>query len=922
MLAAALGTSGSVATLAAQSDQKPTAPTAPPANPVPAVAPQQDEQQPDQTPDEGDKTDKTDTDGKGKKGRGGKRADREKEDDQDGRPSDEVSIDATEQNKIGDVFIYTGYVDARYQNIRLQADRVEYNDTTNDSVAEGNVVFDQGASQRVTARRAEINLATKLGTFYDATGFTDRTATGEFLYYTATRIDKTGPNEYVLYDADVTACEDSIPKWSFSAKKAKLRVDDRVRLRNAVFDIKGKPIFWLPYASIPISRRERQSGFLLPRFGNSNTKGFTYSQAYYQTLGRSADATIRGDYFSARGLGLGFEFRARTDERSGINFGTYLVKDRLFGEDGPDQGGSAFYIEGVQYLPHGWLAVADVRVTSNLAFRRVFSETFEEIINPQERSTFYVNNNYNAYSFNLLSESDSTAIREQDPDRPDDSSDFSINIRHLPSAEVLSFDRPVYKDWPIYFSFDAAAEGLRRTERVNDTLVFETPNVVQRLDFAPRFTFPLALPLGGWAITPAVTLRSTFYSNSLNPTGRRFDPRFFTLDPNDPRIPVVPTDDANKRIVELFDLDNAGLVSGDDVSRFYAEFTLDVRPPALGRVFDHDDGSPWFKHVIEPYLTYRRIAGISNFERIPIFDEKDAIANTNELEYGITNRFFVRRRERGTAGPKSAKEIADSADDDDADAPADRKKGGGTGGQAHELLALTVRQKYFFDPTFGGILSRVRRNQFYPINTFSGFSYSGIERRFSPINVQARVRPLSALFGDLRLDYDVQRNGVKDVGLTAGVRKRTWSISETYFFARRFRAFRGRVEPGTYAGNQWITSLDLGDATRGFYGGSRLNIDFTDRVDATDGDDGISEGRLLNSRSYFGYSWDCCGVQLNMATYNLPSSLRRETSFYFTFTLGGIGSIGNENIGQPTQTRRLGRGRGGKRALLDLPEDR
>ena len=91
----------------------------------------------------------------------------------------------------------------------------------------------------------------------------------------------------------------------------------------------------------------------------------------------------------------------------------------------------------------------------------------------------------------------------------------------------------------------------------------------------------------------------------------------------------------------------------------------------------------------------------------------------------------------------------------------------------------------------------------------------------------------------------------------------------------------------------------------GLYGGTRLNIDFTDRVDESDPEMKLSEGRLLNTRSFLGYSWDCCGVQLNYDTFNLPSGLRRESRLYFTFSLAGLGSIGNENIGQPAQTLRF-----------------
>lgn len=932
VLAAALAPAAPVFSQTPQEGEKPrqtapvVAPTAPPVAPVEAERPDGAEGEDDEE-EEDEKEAGAAADAPAPAEQGPRR--RRNADGDPDRPSNELTIEATEQNKIGDVVIYTGYVDARYQNVRLQADRVEYNTTNDDAIAEGNVIFDQGASQRVTARRAEINIATKLGTFYDATGFTDRTPTGEFLYYTASRIDKVGPDEYVLYDADVTACEDSVPKWSFTADEARLRVNDRVRLRNALFDIKGKPVFYVPYASIPINRRERQSGFLLPRFGNSNAKGFTYTQAYYQTLGRSADATIRGDYFSARGLGLGLEFRARTDERSGINFGSFLVFDRLWGEEGPDQGGSAFFVDGVQYLPQGWIAVADVRVTSNLAFRRTFSDSFEEIINPAERSTLYFNNNTGRYSVNLLFESDSTAIQERDIDRPQLTADYNINIRHLPSIELLTYDRPLWKDWPVYFSFDVAADGLRRRERIGDTTVFATPNVVQRLDLMPRFTFPVPLDLDGWAITPSLTLRSTFYSNSLNPQARRFDPRFFTLDPNDPRlIPVTPSSDTGGvDVITFFDPNNPSLVVGENLTRNYAELAVDVRPPAFARVFTNDEGQPAYKHVVEPYLVYRKIGGIGDdISRVILFDERDAVADTNELEYGIVNRWFVRRRERGIAGgggggrKRRAERAREGENDDDEDEDEDERESGGEG-QPHELLSLTVRQKYFFDPTFGGALSRTRRNQFYPITTFSGFSYGGIERRFSPVNVVLRARPLSTLFADLRFDYDVQRNGIKDVALTAGARGQTWSVNQTYYFNRRFRAFRGRVEPGTYSGNQWITAFDLGDVKRGLYGGTRLNIDFTDRVDESNPEEELSEGRLLNTRSYLGYAWDCCSVQLNYDTFNLPSGLRRESRVYFTFSLAGLGSIGNESIGQPAQTRRINRGRG-RRNLLALPEDR
>ena len=47
--------------------------------------------------------------------------------------------------------------------------------------------------------------------------------------------------------------------------------------------------------------------------------------------------------------------------------------------------------------------------------------------------------------------------------------------------------------------------------------------------------------------------------------------------------------------------------------------------------------------MIEPYLTYRYIAGINNFNRMIRFDHIDTAANTNEVEFGVVNRIFTRR---------------------------------------------------------------------------------------------------------------------------------------------------------------------------------------------------------------------------------------------------------------------------------------
>jgi lipopolysaccharide assembly outer membrane protein LptD (OstA) len=910
-----------------------------------------------------------------------------------------VEVIADKQSKNGDLEIYEGYVNATQGDMRLQADHVTFNSTTHDMVAEGNVIFDQGADQRVTARRAEINWLTKKGIFWDTTGFTNRTQTGDYVFFVAARVEKTGPDTYELYDADVTACEDVIPKWSFKTKRAELKMGDRVIMRNAVFQVRTLPAFVFPYLWIPATRKERKSGFLLPSTGNSNQKGRTLKLAYYQTLGQSADITFRGDVYTQRGIGMGAEFRAQTDEKSYLRLGVFSVKDRLFGAPGVSQGGTAFIGEGVQHLGHGWLAVGNVSLVTSLAFRQVFSDDISQVIDPRRESTFYANNNTNGFSFNFLASNETTTLftPSRNPVTPSAGTNIDIKVRQAPEIDISMYPRRLFDKTPIYFSFDSSVGALKKEAAVDTNVVLVTPAAVQRFDFQPKITVPLAT-VAGIAITPSLALRETFYNASFDPGVAAFDADKFTFDPADPRLD--PSRVEFQPGLKLFDRNALDPISTKDISRHYAELAVDIRPPSFEKTYANEDGTERFKHVIEPYITYRLISGIGDqFNKIIRFDDTDTVADTNEFEYAIVNRFFTRRlssdllrkRRRGPHPIPSMKPVKpgepvtlgeeDKADGDNktpiedagskpgqstSAAPAQKdqakpgepqapeskpkletgeqaelsskdhatkleqeasargRKGkrqtGDTGvlagdgenatTQAYEVLTVRVAQKYFFDRNFGGALIPGQRNQFYPINTLSGFTFGAVARSFSPVNVAARYRPLSSIYADLRMDVGTDDGLVRNITVGGGVRTDKLSVSADYYLSRQIKLQPNGFEAGTFPGDQVGTTIQLGDELRGLYGGARINYDFTNRFVT---DTQVSYGRLMNSRSYIGYGWDCCGVQFNYNTFK--AGLRNESAWSFTFTLAGLGSYGTDQFSQ------LGGGQGarkrGKRSRSD-----
>ena len=151
-------------------------------------------------------------------------------------------------------------------------------------------------------------------------------------------------------------------------------------------------------------------------------------------------------------------------------------------------------------------------------------------------------------------------------------------------------------------------------------------------------------------------------------------------------------------------------VIADGLHRQYTELDIELRTPELEKTF-HSRRFGDFTHLIEPQITYRNIHGITSLRETIRFDDEDVIADTNEVEYAIVNR-IIRRRET---------------------------KPGFS--QDFEFLSLKIAQKYYFDPTFGGAFLPGEPNQFYPLNTLTGFSATGIQRYACPFDHELAAHP-------------------------------------------------------------------------------------------------------------------------------------------------------------------------------------
>ena len=790
--------------------------------------------------------------------------------------SDHQSVEGEPGKRI---VIHEGNVDVRFGIYRLQANKITIYEAENKMIAEGSVVFDQGEDQRITGAKGVWNYKTKLGTFEDSTGFTNQTNDGTVIYFTAEKVERVSVDEVVITKGKFTACEEAVPKWSFTADQARIKTNDRVKLKNAKFRLKDIPLIPLPYASIPIKKRDRASGFLTPTFAYSAAKGLRLSGAYYQTLGRSMDATVRLDLYTSRGIGYGLDVRTRANSRSYFDFGFYAVEDRILGHkadaDHPDQGGSIVYANGVHYFSNGFTAAADVRLTSNLAFRQVFSDGIQQIISPIEVSQAFVNKSWDNYTLNLLARSQVISIpnvRVKTRDLP------SINFDKRPS--MLSFLKP------LYFAFKTSLDGVSRREDVDNVALYRqqtgsdpiiTPALGQRFDVYPEFMLPINTKYVNFTATGGG--RVTFYSDSL---------------------------DGNRQVV------------GTDLIRKYGEFQFDVRPVALAKNYYGKDNKFRFRHVIEPYLTYHYIKGIDKFANTIRYDYNDTATDTNEVEFGLTNRIYTRRyaeavteaaqrrlaernatRRSNRGGLGQPDSLSTSMNDQDltdsiGSAKADANP---LSVQPYEIFSLTVRGKYFFDKTFGGALVPGQRNEIEPITALTFYTFGGVQRGFSPINIDATYRPLRTIFVNSRVDIDTQTGVVRDISAAIGYDKKFLKIFQTFYYTRavtlmpslqQYADLNGK-EAGTLRGSQWSPSVFIGNRDHGWFGGTSLFYDFENRRAG-----GLSP--LISSLYTVGYTYDCCSLALQYYTFNVGA--RNENRYVLSFRLNGIGTFGTEQYGQ------------------------
>jgi LPS-assembly protein len=749
---------------------------------------------------------------------------------------EEVRIEATTQEKDGPIYKLRGHVEIRYGSYSLYADEVTYNDDTGEVTGEGHMVLDGGpADEHIEASHGTYNLRTESGKFYDVVGTIGvRTKAGRTLLtssnpfaFAGKTVEKKGPDHFEVVDGSVTTCELPRPKWTFNAHKVVVDVGGNAQVYRSSFRVRDVPVFYFPYAAFPAQRVARKSGFLIPSFGRSSTKGTIIGDSVYWAINRSMDATAGAEYFSQRGWAERGEFRARPSDTSFVDFTYFGVTDRK------NQGGEDIHLSGEGRLLHNFRSVANIDYLSSFVFRLAFSETFTQAVNSEVKSQAFLSNSTRGFSFNGMVERYQNFESSQNGD--------VITILHAPSFEVSSVDRRLAHT-PLYWSLDAAAEGLSRSEPG-----FRTANLLGRFDLTPTIALPLSLH--GWSFRPELSLRNTLYTQQLLPGA------------------------------------TVGVATSDPVNRKALQGSVEMRLPVLERVFEGEIRGRKWKHVIEPRATYRYVTGVNNFASILRFDARDILSNTNEVEYGVINRLYAKRTsekpEECTNEGMTSLRIGAPVEQNlpwertYTPEPTDCQ----AGPQTREIATWELAQKYFLDPDFGGALVNGRRNVLTTTADFSGIAFLTEPRHLSPLISRLRVFTSARTDAEWAIDYDFKEHRVNASTAMVNYHFGEFTVGGGDAFAQ---ALPGVVTSSTMQQdfNQFRILLGYGHPNkRGLSGATAFGFD-------------ANLGFLQYATVQTSYAWDCCGVSVEYRRFAL-GSVRNENQFRFSFNLANVGSFGN-----------------------------
>ena len=488
------------------------------------------------------------------------------------------------------------------------ADRVEIDRRHGEASASGSVVLEDEQA-RLHADEAWLEMNDETGFMNDAEIYL---ADSRF-QLGGTRLEKGVGQTYHIWDGHLTTCQcdGGTPDWSIASDEIDVDMAGWGTVRGGTFRIKDVPVLYLPYGIFPVLR-DRQSGFLFPRFGISNNRGFQWVQPFYWAINKTSDATISFDVETAARIGAIGEYRyLLAPDAGGLLTASYFNESirgraadqvvnpqQLADPTVPENRGSFI---GYHQQPGPWessrLYVRPFWVSDNLFLREMNTLSYLPTVGAYSTVRRYTDS-----QMGLVKVWDWGLFQAQ--------ADYYQDLIQKQSRVPQPLPR-------LTFQARKSILGGRVRLGLNSEAVeyWRAPLAAgPRLDIAPEARVPYRLGNFGYGSARMILRETTYY-----------------LESNE--VPIVPYPTPSPaaplptRAVSTF--------QHREIAQFVADFNSEI-----SRVYHVGFGDvSKVKHTIEPFLQYNWVP-LVNQSDIPIYDAVDRINARNLVTYGVVSRLL------------------------------------------------------------------------------------------------------------------------------------------------------------------------------------------------------------------------------------------------------------------------------------------
>ena len=223
------------------------------------------------------------------------------------------TADSVEYDREHALVIAQGHVEAWQNNQVLRADQITFDRNTGVAAAKGNVVLLTPDGQVMFADYAELSQGMKEGVLTDMRAIL--AANGRLA---ANGARHTGGEINEMSRVVYSTCDlcaknpDAPPLWQLRARTAVQDVEHKkMEYWDAVMEMYGVPIAFMPYFWHVDPSVKRASGLLVPFIGTSTHIGGFVAQPYYWAINDQSDATITPMMTTRGGPNLGLDYRYR-----------------------------------------------------------------------------------------------------------------------------------------------------------------------------------------------------------------------------------------------------------------------------------------------------------------------------------------------------------------------------------------------------------------------------------------------------------------------------------------------------------------------------------------------------------------------------------------------------------------------------------